>query len=117
MKHYLLLATCALALLFVSCEKDKDKEELSKPTMTIVNGSDYEAWVYCDNNLQTWCGSKDNKKIELDCSVNIPVLVVVEFLNSKGTKVRTSTWKSYTFKWDTGYKLTLTNKESTLLKI
>lgn len=109
MKKLFFLATFALALLFTSCDP---MAGLEYPTLSIVNGSDYNAYVYFDNSLGATCKSGKNAKIELDCSINIPVLVVVEFYNSSNKYIGKYTWDDYVFNWNSAYKMTLTNSSS-----
>lgn len=78
----------------------------SYPILYVVNSSDYSASVYCDNLCVTSVGARNNSgKVVLDdVSVNLPVHVEVYFSNGK--KV---TFDNYYFRWNTSYKLTLTN--------
>jgi len=104
MKHTLLLATFAMLFLFVSC----DKNELTYPTLTVVNSTKYTSKVYCDNILQVVCDPNTNDKVDLSCSINIPVYVEVKFYDSSNSLVTKYTYDSYTFTWDKKYKMILT---------
>lgn len=103
-KKILFMAILAiLAGMFSSCG---NAFQNSYPILYVVNSSDYSANVYCDNHSVASVGAHNNSgKVVMDnVSVNLPVHVEVYFSNGK--KV---TFENYYFRWNTSYKLTLTN--------
>ena len=91
------------------------KIENNYPVLYVVNGTDYDVNVYCDNRLVTSAYAHDNSgKVELsNTSVNLPVYVEAEFYDNKGKRITTYKWNNFYFKWNKSYKMTLTSSTST----
>lgn len=101
---------------FSSCKKD---EVISYPNLYVVNGTNYSADVYCDNHLVATAGAHNNsgKVVLANTSVNLPVYVEVNFYDTKGTKVGAYHWDSFSFRWNTSYKMTLTSSGGKLQEL
>lgn len=115
MKHkIILLAILAmLTAMFSSCKKENMSGNY--PVLYVVNGTDYAVDVYCDNHLVATAGAHNNSGgVTLsNISINLPVYVEAEFLDSKGKVVHNYNWTNYYFRWNKSYKMTLTTSSST----
>lgn len=102
-----------LAIMLTSCKKE---DFMKAPILYVVNSTDYRANVYCDNLLVASVKAKNNsgKIILEDTSVNLPVYIEVDFLDSKGKTIHNISWDNYYFSWNKSYKMTLKNTTSTL---
>ena len=104
---------------FCSCSNNKDTEVLNRPILYVVNGSNYNVEVYCDNHLVATAGAHNNSGgVKLsDVSINLPVYVEVYYYDSKGKYQGKISWNEYYFKWNSSYKLTLNGAHGTLQEI
>ncbi|MBQ7632320.1 MAG: hypothetical protein IJS82_06150 [Paludibacteraceae bacterium] len=113
-KKFFWMALMALMLGLSSCKN----ETLNYPVMYIVNASDYSAKISCDNKLITTVAAHKNiQELMNTVSINLPVYIEVEFLDSKGNRVKRYTWENYYFGWNSTYKMTLQNSGCTLQKL
>ena len=113
-KKFYWMALIALLLGMSSC----NNEPLNYPVLYIVNASAYSVKVHCDNKLVATVGQNNNTQVQLsNVSVNLPVYIEVEYLDSKGNRVKRYTWDNYYFSWNSSYKMTLKDSGGTLQKL
>ena len=109
----------ALLAILIGTLTSCGKEELARPVLYVVNSSNYDAYVYCDNRLVTKTPSYENSgKIIMDnVSINFPVHVKISLYDTKGNYAGEVSWSNYYFSWNTSYKITITNSKSTITEI
>lgn len=104
-----MIVAMLLAITFSSCNKE------GNPILYVVNASDYDAEILCDNHLVTFVAARNNSgKVELNnVSVNAPVYVEAYYYDKGAYTGKHVSWNYY-FKWNKSYKLTLTNTNGRL---